>query len=185
MSATACPLPPPASFSSPCALFPTPLPSKRAPHGDRDNGDDPLHARPHGDRYNGDDPFTRALSPTHDPTLLRAHARPQCLFAMLAGFFPLDEASGSDWRFGRVRQAASAGQSACHTIYGFYERPCDLSKEASELIDVLRVLPTDRMSVQEVLARRGSRTCPSRPPPRMQSPERMTSGRTTAARRTA
>ena len=71
---------------------------------------------------------------------------------MLAGFFPLDEATGSDWRFGRVRQAASAGMSACHTIYGFYERPCDLSNEASDLIDgMLRISATGRMSVQEVL----------------------------------
>ena len=39
-----------------------------------------------------------------------------CLFAMLAGFFPLDEASGSDWRFGRVKMAADSGMSTCHTI---------------------------------------------------------------------
>ena len=42
--------------------------------------------------------------------------------------------------------------SACHTIYGFYERPCDLSNEASDLIDgMLRISATGRMSVQEVL----------------------------------
>merc|ERR550514_1318878 len=41
-----------------------------------------------------------------------------CLFAMLAGFFPLDEASGADWRFERVKMAASAHSSVTHTIFG-------------------------------------------------------------------
>jgi len=75
-----------------------------------------------------------------------------CLFAMLAGFFPLDEATGSDWRFSRVKMAAEAGMSACHTIYGFYDRPCDLSNEARDLIDgMLRISPTERLTVAQVL----------------------------------
>jgi len=65
-----------------------------------------------------------------------------CLFAMLAGFFPLDEASGGDWRFGSVRTAAASGQSTCHTIYGFYERPCTLSAQVVQLIDaMMRIVP--------------------------------------------
>ena len=39
-----------------------------------------------------------------------------CLFAMLAGFFPLDEASGSDWRFERLKLAAAAG----HSVSGLF-----------------------------------------------------------------
>lgn len=76
-----------------------------------------------------------------------------CLFAMLAGFFPLDEASGADWRYERVKMAAASGQSTCHTIYGFYERPCEHSAEAVHLIDsMLATDPARRLDVAAVLA---------------------------------
>lgn len=76
-----------------------------------------------------------------------------CLFAMLAGFFPLDEASGADWRYERVRNAAAQGLSACHTIYGFYERPCLLSKEVTDLIDgMLAIRSEQRLTVAQVLS---------------------------------
>jgi len=75
-----------------------------------------------------------------------------CLFAMLAGFFPLDEASGADWRYERVKMAASQQLSATHTIFGFYERPCVLSQEVTDLIDgMLVVTPSQRLTVQQVL----------------------------------
>jgi len=75
-----------------------------------------------------------------------------CLFAMLAGFFPLDEASGSDWRFERVKMAAAHAMSATHTIFGFYERPCTLTREVTDLIDgMLIVDPARRLTVQEVI----------------------------------
>lgn len=75
-----------------------------------------------------------------------------CLFAMLAGFFPLDEASGADWRFERVKMAAAEGLSAAHTIFGFYDRPCELSREVTDLIDgMLVIAPARRLSVQQVL----------------------------------
>lgn len=76
-----------------------------------------------------------------------------CLFAMLAGFFPLDEASGSDWRYERVKLAASNGCSSTHTIFNFYERPCLLSDEVTQIIDnMLAVDPERRLKVHEVLA---------------------------------
>lgn len=76
-----------------------------------------------------------------------------CLFGMIAGFFPLDEASGADWRFERVKMASAAGQSTCHTIYGFYERQCAHSAEAVHLIDMMLALdPSVRLSVEAVLA---------------------------------
>jgi len=75
-----------------------------------------------------------------------------CLFAMLAGFFPLDEASGADWRFERVKMAAAANASVTHTIFGFYERPCTLSAAVTDLIDgMLTIDPTKRLSVEQVL----------------------------------
>jgi len=75
-----------------------------------------------------------------------------CLFAMLAGFFPLDEASGADWRYERVKLAAAAGQSTTCTIFGFYDRPCTLSPEVTSLIDgMLSVQPAQRMQVAHAL----------------------------------
>ena len=58
-----------------------------------------------------------------------------CLFAMLAGFFPLDGATACDWRFTRACQAVALGQSLTHTIFGFYRRPVVVSLEATALID--------------------------------------------------
>ncbi|KAJ1623006.1 kinase-like domain-containing protein [Pavlovales sp. CCMP2436] len=44
-----------------------------------------------------------------------------CLFAMLAGFFPLDEATSRDWRYQRAAKAVTQGASITHTIYAFYQ----------------------------------------------------------------
>ena len=75
-----------------------------------------------------------------------------CLFAMLAGFFPLDEASGADWRFERVKLAAQSGCSVTHTIFGFYERECTLSRGVTDLIDGMLVIhPSNRLTVDQVL----------------------------------
>lgn len=75
-----------------------------------------------------------------------------CLFAMLAGFFPLDEATGADWRFERVKMAASQRCSATHTIFGFYERACPLTQNCTDLIDgCLNINPENRLTVEQVL----------------------------------
>jgi hypothetical protein len=75
-----------------------------------------------------------------------------CLFAMLAGFFPLVEADGSDWRYERVKMAAAAQCSATHTIFGFYVRTCTLTTDASDLIDGMLIIdPANRPTIQEVL----------------------------------
>jgi len=75
-----------------------------------------------------------------------------CLFAMLAGFFPLDEATGADWRFERVKLATQNGMSAARTIFSFYERPCQLSRPVVDMIDgMLSVNPNRRLKVDDVL----------------------------------
>ena len=71
---------------------------------------------------------------------------------MLAGFFPLDEATGSDWRFERVKMAAQHQISTVRTIYGFYERKCELSLQVVDLIDgMLGVNPQKRLKQVDVL----------------------------------
>jgi len=74
-----------------------------------------------------------------------------CLFGMLAGFFPLDGATTSDWRFVRVCQAVIQGHSLTHTVFAFYGRPCPLSYEAVNLIDgMLSLNPSKRFTVLDV-----------------------------------
>jgi len=75
-----------------------------------------------------------------------------CLFAMLAGFFPLDEATGADWRFERVKLAMQNGLSATRTIFGFYERKCTLSRQVVDMIDgMLATQAARRLKDGEVL----------------------------------
>eukprot|EP00326_Haptolina_ericina_P011076 CAMPEP_0181226976 /NCGR_PEP_ID=MMETSP1096-20121128/32541_1 /TAXON_ID=156174 ORGANISM="Chrysochromulina ericina, Strain CCMP281" /NCGR_SAMPLE_ID=MMETSP1096 /ASSEMBLY_ACC=CAM_ASM_000453 /LENGTH=354 /DNA_ID=CAMNT_0023320349 /DNA_START=44 /DNA_END=1108 /DNA_ORIENTATION=- len=75
-----------------------------------------------------------------------------CLFAMLAGFFPLDEATGADWRFERVKLATQHRQSATRTIFSFYDRPCQLSSQVVDMIDgMILVQPNRRLKTEDVL----------------------------------
>jgi len=75
-----------------------------------------------------------------------------CLFAMLAGFFPLDEASMKDWRYPRLAEAQSKGRSTVATVFGFYRRdPSGLSREVIELLDkLLTIQPEHRMTMAQL-----------------------------------
>jgi len=77
-----------------------------------------------------------------------------CLFAMLSGFFPLDEASQKDWRYAKLVQAQQKGLSTTAEVYRWYRRRCDhLSKEVVDLLDgLLAVDPKRRLAMKEVLA---------------------------------
>ena len=71
---------------------------------------------------------------------------------MLAGFFPLDQAADTDWRFERLKLSLMARCSLTHTVFGFYERACPLSLEACDTIDgMLALLPGSRLSAASVL----------------------------------
>mmetsp|Transcript_20656 Transcript_20656/g.52602 ORF Transcript_20656/g.52602 Transcript_20656/m.52602 type:complete len:420 (-) Transcript_20656:327-1586(-) len=75
-----------------------------------------------------------------------------CLFAMLSGFFPLDEASAQDWRFPKLLEAQRTGRSTTAAVYGFYSRtPKHLSKHVVDLLDrLLQIDPARRMTMAEV-----------------------------------
>mmetsp|Transcript_54854 Transcript_54854/g.117743 ORF Transcript_54854/g.117743 Transcript_54854/m.117743 type:complete len:353 (+) Transcript_54854:1-1059(+) len=74
-----------------------------------------------------------------------------CLFAMCAGFFPLEVARSCDWRFQRLYVAQQEGRSTVHTIFGFYERACPFSADLVELLDgMLQINPRRRMTMREV-----------------------------------
>ena len=76
------------------------------------------------------------------------------LFAMLSGFFPLDEASANDWRYPKLCDAQRAGRSTVHAVYAWYKRSArHLSKEVIHLLDgLLSIEANKRLSMEEVRA---------------------------------
>jgi len=77
-----------------------------------------------------------------------------CLFAMLSGFFPLDEASKNDWRFGKLKEQQQKGRSTTKSVYAWYKRSCThLSAPVVQLLDgMLAIEPQQRLTMQDVLA---------------------------------
>lgn len=74
-----------------------------------------------------------------------------CLFAMCAGFFPLEVARTCDWRFQRLYIAQQEGRSTVETIFGFYERQCPFTPALAELLDgMLQINPRRRISMSRV-----------------------------------
>jgi len=74
-------------------------------------------------------------------------------FGLLNGFFPLEEAKESDWRFQKLQKAQQLNQSSVTTILGWYKkRPTHLSDKAIRLLDaMLQINPAKRPSIQDVL----------------------------------
>lgn len=74
------------------------------------------------------------------------------LFAMLSGFFPLDEASSNDWRFAKLREAQASNRSTTSSVYAWYRRSAShLSAEVIDLLDgLLRIDPDARLNMQQV-----------------------------------
>lgn len=75
-----------------------------------------------------------------------------CLFAMLSGFFPLDEASDNDWRFPKLRQMQSGGKSTVASVYSWYKRSAaHLTPEVTALLDgLLAIDPQQRLTMPQV-----------------------------------
>jgi len=76
-----------------------------------------------------------------------------CLFGMLAGFFPLEEANSSDWRYAKAHEETRSGASMTLTIFGLYGRPCPLSAEAIEAIDSMLAPPPESRPTAEQMLR--------------------------------
>jgi len=75
------------------------------------------------------------------------------LFAMLSGFFPLDEATSKDWRFPKLADAQQRGRSTTAVVYGWYKRPIShLSRSVVTLLDaMLAIDPKRRATMEQVL----------------------------------
>jgi len=76
------------------------------------------------------------------------------LFAMLSGFFPLDEATPKDWRFGKLIDVQNRGRSTTASVYSWYKRShTHLSPSVISLMDgMLQVDPAKRATMAQVLA---------------------------------
>jgi len=77
-----------------------------------------------------------------------------CLFAMLSGFFPLDEASAQDWRYKKMVESQATGISTTAAVYSWYRRdPRHLSREVVHLLDgLLNIDYTKRLTMADVRA---------------------------------
>ena len=76
-----------------------------------------------------------------------------CLFGLVSGFFPVDEASPRDWRFERIarQQHVAPAQSTVVSIFAFYNRPCPLSVPLIDVLDrMLQVVPAKRSALSEI-----------------------------------
>merc|ERR1712070_1243720 len=76
------------------------------------------------------------------------------LFAMLSGFFPLNEATSKDWRYARLVEAQANGKSTTKVVYAWYRRSWShLSVAVIDLLDGLLSLdPAKRLTVDEIVS---------------------------------
>ncbi|KAL3895806.1 MAG: hypothetical protein SGPRY_013423 [Prymnesium sp.] len=76
-----------------------------------------------------------------------------CMFGLLNGFFPVDEAKPTDWRFQKLCRSQELGKSSVTTILAWYKKtPSHLSPKAIALIDqMLNIDPVKRPSIEDVL----------------------------------
>ena len=76
-----------------------------------------------------------------------------CLFGLLNGFFPVDEAKASDWRFTKLVKAQEESKSSMTTILAWYKKTTKhISPEAVDLLDqLLRIDPAGRPTIGSVL----------------------------------
>jgi len=76
-----------------------------------------------------------------------------CLFGMLNGFFPVDEAKATDWRFGKLIKAQQQGKSSTSTILSWYKKtPAHLSASAIAVLDaLLKIDAPKRLTMEQLL----------------------------------
>mmetsp|Transcript_16278 Transcript_16278/g.49057 ORF Transcript_16278/g.49057 Transcript_16278/m.49057 type:complete len:306 (+) Transcript_16278:1023-1940(+) len=74
------------------------------------------------------------------------------LFAMLLGFFPLEEASHADWRYDKLKRAQQDGKCTVSTVLQWYGKQHRLTDEALNLLDgMLAIDQAERLSPAAIL----------------------------------
>ena len=70
------------------------------------------------------------------------------IFSLAAGFFPLDEARTTDWRFARLAQEQAKQVGACDAIFAMYKRACPFTQDFKAMLDgMLTIDPKKRATV--------------------------------------
>ena len=70
------------------------------------------------------------------------------IFSLAAGFFPLDEARTTDWRFARLAQEQAKEVGACDAIFAMYKRACPFTQDFKAMLDgMLTIDPKKRATV--------------------------------------
>mmetsp|Transcript_41782 Transcript_41782/g.103838 ORF Transcript_41782/g.103838 Transcript_41782/m.103838 type:complete len:355 (+) Transcript_41782:127-1191(+) len=73
------------------------------------------------------------------------------IFSLVSGFFPLEEAKMSDWRYAKLAQDQSRGIGPCDSIYATYKRACPFTEAFRDLVDkMLTINPDKRLSLTEL-----------------------------------
>mmetsp|Transcript_37342 Transcript_37342/g.123186 ORF Transcript_37342/g.123186 Transcript_37342/m.123186 type:complete len:345 (-) Transcript_37342:203-1237(-) len=74
------------------------------------------------------------------------------VFSLLAGFFPFEEATASDWRYAKLAQSVANGVGPCDAIFRMYNRSCPFSPAAREFCDALLTIDaTARATIEQCL----------------------------------
>uniref|UniRef100_A0A6V4PRF8 non-specific serine/threonine protein kinase n=1 Tax=Prymnesium polylepis TaxID=72548 RepID=A0A6V4PRF8_9EUKA len=73
------------------------------------------------------------------------------LFSLVSGFFPLEQAKQSDWRYARLAADQAKGIGACDSIYATYKRQCPFTPVLKAMLDsMLNIEPSKRPTLEEL-----------------------------------
>ena len=89
----------------------------------------------------------------YEPSKVDVWSTAIVLFSLASGFFPLQEAHPSDWRFKKLAAQQADGLGACEALYKMYKRNCPFSPALRELLNgMLEIDPAKRLSLSAVLS---------------------------------
>jgi len=73
------------------------------------------------------------------------------LFSLASGFFPLEEAKQSDWRYAKLFQDQARGVGACDSIYAMYKRSCPFTTPLREMLDSMLTIDVSKRPSLEAI----------------------------------
>ena len=86
------------------------------------------------------------------------------IFSLVSGFFPLEDARPSDWRFRKLAEDQSNGIGSCDSIYAMYKLACPFSVPLREMLHSMLTIDADKRPSLESLAAHAWFNPPNPPP---------------------